>query len=104
MPPKTEKPKVATGRIIINCNELRDLSGIEITPAGNGQYAVTIRQLLTDQQPKMFREDYRGSLTIVYLHPSVADIRLTATFLDFGIQDENGQLIFSLYFRAHSAE
>jgi hypothetical protein len=109
MPPKTTttpppaKVKNA-GRIIINAKEIHNATAIEITPGGNGQYAVTIRQVLTDQTPQMFREDYQGKLHIVYLHPALVDLRLQGTFLDFGVQDEKGECILSLYFRAQQEE
>jgi hypothetical protein len=101
--PTPPKPSTA-GRIIINCVEQFKLCGVEITPAGKGQYAITIRQVLTNQLPQMFKETYKGSLTIIYLHPAIADMRLSATFLDFGIEDQNGESILSLYFRGTEPE
>lgn len=108
MPPKatiTPPPSnKLTGSLTINSTTLRNLSAVEITPAGNGQYAVTIRQTLKDQTPEMFRETYKGKLHLFYTHPALVDIRLTGVFLDFGVQDDKGECILSLYFRAQQEE
>jgi hypothetical protein len=106
MPPKTTTTsnKPATGRIIINACEILNPSAIEITPGGNGFYAVTIRQILTEQPPQMFRETYKGELHIIYLHPALQDMRLLGNFLDFGIQDEDGKVMLSLFFKAQQDE
>lgn len=107
MPPsktQTTPNNKLTGSLTINSHELRNLSAVEITPAGNGQYAVTARQVLKDQTPEMFHETYKGKLHIVYCHPTLQDVRLQAVFLDFGVQDEKGECILSLYFRAQQEE
>lgn len=93
------KEQRLTGTIIINSHQLNSLMATEITPGGNGQYAITVRQLVT-KIPEMFREDLKGKLKITYKHPYLPDMHFDAVFLDFGIQDEKGECTLSLFFRA----
>lgn len=103
MPPKasvTLTPTKQKSSILINSHAMQNVSAVEITPGGNGFYAVTVRQTLTDQLPDMFKETYKGKLHIVYSHPCLETVRLQGTFLDFGIQDEDGKCVLSLFFKA----
>lgn len=106
MPPsKTNStPKTLTGTLLINSKRLQHATACEITPGGNGYYAVTIRQMLTNQTPEMFKETYKGICHISYQHPALNTVRLQGHFLDFGLQDEDGQVILSLFFRAQQEE
>jgi hypothetical protein len=97
--PKTTAHKLV-GTLILNAQTMQNLTACEITPAGNGEYAVTVRQVLKDQAPTMFQETYQGKVHIIYTHSALKDVRLEGNFLDFGIQDEDGELLLSLYFRA----
>lgn len=88
------------GTLMLNSKTITRATACEITPAGNGQYAVTIRTVLSDQPPEMFVEDVKGKVHITYCHKQLPDIHLEANFLDFGIQDEKDECIMSLFFRA----
>lgn len=99
----TLTPSKPKGRILINSHEIQN-TAVEITPGGNGYYAVTIRQNLTDQLPDMFKETFKGQLHIVYSHPCLETIRLLGHFLDFGVQEEDGKCILSLFFKATQDE
>jgi hypothetical protein len=104
MPPTKTQVSKLSGRVIINSKELFNATACEITPGGNGFYAVTIRQILTNQSPDMFQETYKGQLHIVYQHPALNSVKLQGHFLDYGVQDENGQCILSLFFKAQQEE
>ena len=104
MPPKPTTPKL-NGTLLLNAKEMFNATACEITPAGNGQYAVTIRQAVaTDHPAQLFQETYKGKISLVYSHAGLTTIRLDATFLAYGIQDENGQCILSLFFKAVQEE
>lgn len=104
MPPSNKTIKPITGTLLINSKRMFNMTACEITPGGNGFYAITVRQVLNNQPPEMFKETYKGVLHFVYQHSALQDIRLQGQFLDFGIQDENGEVVLSLFFRAQQEE
>lgn len=100
MPPKATPPLKTSGTMTINAKTFQNATCIQIVPAGNGEFAVTLTQTLTDQPPQMFQETYKGKLHMVYEHPCLEDIRLDATFLGYQVTDENNRLTVALFFKA----
>lgn len=88
--------KKPVGTVIINACKL-PASSIEIVPAGNGKYAITLRQEIKSV-PGMFREDYKGICHLVYINEHMDSMKFEGKFLDFGINDEDGKCILSLFF------
>ena len=101
---KTIVPSKLNGILTVNAKTMTKATAIEITPAGNGKYAVTIRTVITDQPPELFTEDFKGKVHISYRHAQLTDMRFEGHFLDFGVQDEKGECILSLYFSVAQEE
>ena len=96
---KQKPSQIIRGKITINAKQLLQASAVEITPGGNGVYAITIRSIV-DHVPEMFLEDFKGKLHIAYSNEYMdTPMRFEAVFLDFGLEDTKDNCILSLFFR-----
>ena len=85
------------GKIVINARTVNNVSAIEIVPAGNGQYGLTVR-IVVDKIPEVFRDDLKGRLTFAYQNIFLPTLHYTGTLMDIGIEDQDGVCVASFFF------
>ena len=100
---KQDTQKTLVGKLLINNIDQDQASEVEISPAGNNVYAITIRMPLTERlksDPQMLTT---APQEIVYRHPLMGMSRyFKANLVDSGLIDANGKCTIILFYRAQS--